>query len=40
MAEVKEYESQKASRDIHEGGRYVVKSGKPVKDQAEKKGSK
>lgn len=36
----KEFESQKASRDVHEGGRYVVKNGKPVKEQAEKKEAK
>lgn len=33
----KEYESQKASTQVHEGGSYVVKSGKPVKQPAANK---
>lgn len=29
----KEYPSQIASRDVHEGGRYVIKNGKPIKEE-------
>jgi len=40
MAKPKEFETVKASRDIHHGGHYTVKNGKAVKEQAEKKEAK
>jgi len=37
MKKPTEYESQKASIQVHEGGSYTVQNGKPVKKPAQDK---